>query len=458
MAKTKSRYICRQCGYTSSKWLGRCPECGTWNSFDEEITSAKPSRYGGMTTSGSPPIPLSQIEGGEGERISTGIGELDRVLGGGLVPGSVVLIGGDPGIGKSTLLLQASHRISESYAPCLYVTGEESPAQIKMRAGRLGIESDKLYILCETDVNAIKEHILNMKPSAVVIDSIQTVYKPEMESSPGSVSQVRESAADFTMLAKSLGPPTFLVGHVTKEGAIAGPKLVEHMVDTVLYFEGDRQHAYRILRATKNRFGSTNEIGIFEMRAEGLVEVENPSEVFLGERRLEISGTAVVSGIEGTRPILFELQALVVPSNMTIPRRTSTGVDHNRLSLLLAVLEKRVGLKVGGMDVFVNVTGGIRIDEPAVDLGIISAVVSSIRDIPIDPWTVIIGEVGLGGEVRGVSQAERRVNEAEKLGFKRVILPEANLKSLGFKTEVELFPVGNIYEALGVILTDNRRV
>ena len=458
MAKTKSQYICRECGYISSKWLGRCPECGTWNSFDEEIASAKPSRYGGMTTSGAPPTPLSQIKGGEGERISTGIGELDRVLGGGLVPGSVVLIGGDPGIGKSTLLLQTSHRISESYAPSLYVTGEESPAQIKMRAGRLGIESDKLYILCETDVNSIKEHILNMKPSAVVIDSIQTVYKPELESSPGSVSQVRESAADFTMLAKSLGPPTFLVGHVTKEGAIAGPKLVEHMVDTVLYFEGDRQHAYRILRATKNRFGSTNEIGIFEMRAEGLVEVENPSEVFLGERRHEISGTTVVSGIEGTRPILFELQALVVPSNMTIPRRTSTGVDHNRLSLLLAVLEKRVGLKVGGMDVFVNVTGGIRIDEPAVDLGLISAVVSSIRDIPVDPWTVIIGEVGLGGEVRGVSQVEKRVNEAEKLGFKRVILPEANLKSIGFETKIELLPVKSIYETLGLILTDKRRM
>ena len=454
MAKTRSRYVCRECGYISSKWLGRCPECGTWNSFDEEISSAKPSRYGGMTTSGAPPIPLSQIKGGGGERISTGIGELDRVLGGGLVPGSVVLIGGDPGIGKSTLLLQASHRISESYAPSLYVTGEESPAQIKMRAGRLGIESDKLHILCETDVNSIKEHILNMQPSAVVIDSIQTVYKPELESSPGSVSQVRESAAEFTMLAKSLGPPTFLVGHVTKEGAIAGPKLVEHMVDTVLYFEGDRQHAYRILRATKNRFGSTNEIGIFEMRAEGLVEVENPSEVFLGERRHEISGTTVVSGIEGTRPILFELQALVVPSNMTIPRRTSTGVDHNRLSLLLAVLEKRVGLKVGGMDVFVNVTGGIRIDEPAVDLGLISAVVSSIRDIPVDPWTVIIGEVGLGGEVRGVSQVEKRINEAEKLGFKRVILPEANIKSIGFETKIKLLPVKSIYETLGLILTD----
>ena len=456
MAKTRSRYICRECGYISSKWLGRCPECGTWNSFDEEVTSAKPTRYGGMTTSGAPPMPLSQIEGGEGERISTGIGELDRVLGGGLVPGSVILIGGDPGIGKSTLLLQAAHRISESYAPCLYVTGEESPAQIKMRAGRLGIESNKLFILCETDVNSIKEHISNMKPSAVVVDSIQTVYKPELESSPGSVTQVRESAADFTVLAKSLGPPTFLVGHVTKEGAIAGPKLVEHMVDTVLYFEGDRQHAYRILRATKNRFGSTNEIGIFEMRAEGLVEVENPSEVFLGERRHEISGTTVVSGIEGTRPILFELQALVVPSNMTIPRRTSTGVDHNRLSLLLAVLEKRVGLRVGQMDVFVNVTGGIRIEEPAADLGIISAVVSSIRDIPIDPWTVIIGEVGLGGEVRGVNQVEKRVNEAEKLGFKRVILPEANLKSLGSKTRIELLPVKNIYETLGLILTDRR--
>ncbi|RKY04166.1 DNA repair protein RadA [Candidatus Poribacteria bacterium] len=456
MAKPRTRFVCRECGYISPKWMGRCPECGEWNSFEEEV-APQPGALGRRppVPFRSEPVPLSSIEPAGAERLSTGIGELDRVLGGGLVPGSVVLIGGDPGIGKSTLLLQASARMSELHGTALYVTGEESLAQIKMRAERLSISSDRLYILCEMDVGSIKERIGELKPKVVVIDSIQAVYKPELESSPGSITQVRECAAEFTMLAKGTGTPFFLVGHVTKEGAIAGPKLVEHMVDTVLYFEGDKQHAYRILRAAKNRFGSTNEIGVFEMRSEGLVEVLNPSAVFLADREEGSPGSVVVAGVEGTRPILFELQALVVPTNATMPRRATSGVDRNRLALLLAVLEKRVGLKMSAMDVFVNVTGGLQVVEPGADLGVVAAIVSSARELPIDPGTVIIGEVGLSGEVRGVSQAGKRVSEASKLGFKRVIMPEANLRSIDSTDGVEVVPVRNIFQALSAVLSGN---
>jgi DNA repair protein RadA/Sms len=431
--------------------MGKCPDCGQWNTMVEErIEKPKP---GGRSSVGgsSEPLLLGDIKIGDEDRFITKIGELDRVLGGGIVAGSVVLIGGDPGIGKSTLVLQMLRQVSDLRGKALYVSGEESPSQIKMRAQRLGVKSENLYVLAETSLDEILRSADELQPQTIVIDSVQTVYTSELPSAPGSVGQVREVSGRLMLHAKRTGIPTFLIGHVTKDGAIAGPRVLEHIVDTVLYFEGDRGHAFRILRAVKNRFGSTNEIGVFEMKESGLAEVANPSELFLAERPKDATGSVVVSSLEGTRPILAELQALVAPSKLTMPRRTTIGVDYNRVSLLLAVLEKRVGMHLMGMDVFVNVVGGLKIDEPAVDLGVIAAVASSFRERPVPPDMVVMGEVGLAGEVRAISQAEARLKDASKLGFTRCILPAANLekieKSAGIK-KMELMGVRTVEEAM----------
>ena len=442
--KTKSLYTCQKCGYQSPKWLGKCPDCGAWNSLTEE-PEVKSSR--GQTGEHAKPVPLSQVKKDIQQRQSCGISELDRVLGGGLVQGSVVLIGGNPGIGKSTLLLQASAHLSRAAGRVLYVSAEESAEQIKLRSGRMGIDSDELYLLPETNIERIITHINHLKPRAVVVDSIQTVYTAAVESAAGSVSQVRESAGRLMMLAKGSGVPIFLVGHVTKDGALAGPRVLEHLVDTVLYFEGDSGHAFRILRAVKNRFGSTNEIGVFEMKDSGLCEVANPSELFLSERPIGASGSVVVAALEGTRPLLVELQALVSSTSFGNPRRTTIGVDHNRLALLVAVLEKKVGMHLSGMDIFMNAAGGVRLNEPSADLGIVMAVASSHLDKPVDPYTFFLGEIGLSGEVRAISQPEIRIREAAKLGFKRCILPAGNLKQVKVKG-VELTGVKRVEEAL----------
>jgi DNA repair protein RadA/Sms len=393
------------------------------------------------------PRPIGEIPQAADDRFSTGMGELDRVLGGGVVAGSMVLIGGDPGIGKSTLLLQAFQKISRD-RPVLYVSGEESPHQIKMRGERLGVDSRNLLILSETSLEEILKTAQSMRPRAIVIDSIQTVYTAQITSAPGSVSQIRESAAQLMVHAKQTNTPTFLVGHVTKDGSIAGPRILEHMVDTVLYFEGDKGHPYRILRAVKNRFGSTNEIGVFEMKSLGLEEVSNPSELFLSERPSNTAGSVVVSSIEGTRPILVELQALVSPTNFGLPRRMAIGVDPNRVSLLLAVLEKRAGLQLQGQDVFINVVGGMQIDEPAVDLGIVAAVASGFRERPLDPKILVLGEVGLGGEVRAIHQPEVRLREAAKMGFKQCLLPERNRARLSGVDGIDLIGIGTLRQAL----------
>lgn len=446
--KTKALYACQKCGYQSPKWLGKCPDCGTWNSLIEEIVSQSARFPAGETVK---PLPLSQVKRDLHQRFSCGISEFDRVLGGGLVKGSVVLIGGDPGIGKSTLLLQASAHISEVAGSVLYVSAEESPEQIKLRSLRLGINADRLYLLAETNIERIIAQITSLKPKVVIIDSIQTVFTAAIESAPGSVSQVRESAGRLMIIAKGSGTPIFLVGHVTKDGALAGPRVLEHLVDTVLYFEGDSGHAFRILRAAKNRFGSTNEIGVFEMKDIGLCEVANPSELFLAERPLGAAGSVVVAALEGTRPLLVELQALVSSSSFGNPRRTTIGVDHNRLALLVAVLEKKVGLHLSGHDIFMNAVGGVRLNEPAADLGMIMAVASSHLDKPVDPQTLFLGEVGLSGEVRAVSQPEIRIKEAAKLGFKRCILPAGSLSQVKVKG-IELAGVKKVEEALEAAL------
>jgi len=436
------------------KWLGRCPDCGEWNTFVEEkeapAKAAKEYRRG--QTSSRSPVPITQVSGQEEDRLAVGMPEFDRVLGGGIVPGSVVLIGGDPGIGKSTLLLQLSGKISAGSSTILYVTGEESTSQTRLRANRLGALSDNLYLLAETCLEDIIPHIEQLRPAAVIIDSIQTIYTQQLPSTPGSIGQVREVAAELMGLAKGWQIPIFLIGHVTKEGAIAGPKALEHMVDTVLYFEGERGHSFRILRAVKNRFGSTNEIGVFEMVSNGLVEVSNPSEIFLAERPKGASGSIVVSSVEGTRPILVELQALVTPTNLGTPRRMVTGLDYNRVALMIAVLEKRAGFHLFGEDIFLNIAGGVKIEEPAVDLGIALAIASSFRDKPIDNHTVAIGEVGLTSEVRGVPQLELRVREAAKLGFQRAIVPRSNMLKLKDPLPIALVPVTNIKEALEELL------
>jgi DNA repair protein RadA/Sms len=447
MAKAKIKYICSNCGYESLRWLGKCPECDEWNSFTEEILETNRRKASPVSQKISVPK-ISDISATEDERIKTGIDEFDRVLGGGLMPGSVILLGGDPGIGKSTLAMQAASRIN---AKVLYVTGEESSKQIKLRAERLKIKSDVFYILPETSMNTIIASIKNVNPSLVIIDSIQTMYRSEFENSPGTITQIRESTSLLMDEAKRNHFCVIIIGHVTKEGMIAGPKILEHIVDTVIQFEGESHHSFRILRAQKNRFGSTNEIGIFEMHEDGLVEVKNPSELFLSERGEKISGSVVTASIEGTRPLLLEVQALVTPSNYGNPQRVATGFDYRRLSILLAVLEKRGGYRLSANNVFLNMAGGVKIDEPAVDLAVCCSITSSLLDKPADDSAVVIGEVGLGGEIRSVGNIEKRIAETEKLGFKKIIIPSNNLKSIKTKNSVKIIPINSLSEAISNI-------
>ncbi len=448
MSKTKIKFICANCGFESLKWLGKCPSCEEWNSFSEELveerkSSAKRSNIPQEVKTLNSITELSE------ERIKFGINEFDRVLGGGIIHGSAVLIGGDPGIGKSTLVLQAIGKLREKV---LYVTGEESLRQIKLRAKRLKITSENILLLAETDLDLITATIKEVQPAIVVIDSIQTVYLPDLENAPGTVTQIRECTNFIMQFAKKTGFSALIIGHVTKEGIIAGPKILEHIVDTVLQFEGERNHSYRILRATKNRFGSTNEIGIFEMHENGLEEVKNPSEIFLSERDENVNGSVVTSSIEGTRPVLLEVQALVTPSNYGNPQRVATGFDYRRLSILLAVLEKRANLRISSHNVFLNMAGGIRIEEPAVDLAVCCSIASSFMDKPAKTDMLIIGEVGLGGEIRSVGHIDKRIQEAEKLGFKSVVLPKNNLKSIKQNSKIKLIPVDSIIKAINIVL------
>ena len=456
MPRTHAQFVCQQCGSVSAKWLGRCPDCDQWNTFVEEVVRVTAASKQSFAATVGQARAISEIEVGTNHRASTGIGEFDRVLGGGMVPGSVVLIGGDPGIGKSTLLTQVSSLLSRN-DKVLYVSGEESPEQIKLRAERLGLSAGNLYLLPETDIREIEASIGSLKPGAVVIDSIQTMYDPALESAPATVSQVRSCTGVLTRIAKSTNICVFIVGHVTKEGAIAGPRVLEHMVDTVLYFEGDRHQTYRILRAVKNRFGSTDELGIFEMREEGLIEVANPSEILLSERPLHGPGSVVAATIEGTRPLLVEVQALVAPSYFAAPRRMATGVDFNRTMLILAVLEKRVGLTLANQDVFVNVAGGVKVIEPALDLAIAVAVASNLRELAVDPSTVVLGEIGLAGEVRGVSQIEKRIREAARLGFERAIVPAHSILKAGKSKDIKLVGVETVYRGVEAAIGDFRR-
>ena len=451
MAKAKkSVYFCQNCGHEESKWIGQCPMCKEWNTFAEEkVVSTKGQKSSGEKQVQA--VTLSSVTTDEDERMKTELVELDRVLGGGIVPGSLVLVGGDPGIGKSTLLLQVCQKLSAMNKKVLYISGEESLKQIKLRANRMGEFSENLYLLCETSLNLIQTAIEREKPDVVVIDSIQTMYNEEIGSAPGSVSQVRESTNVFMQLAKGMNIAIFIVGHVTKEGTVAGPRVLEHMVDTVLYFEGDRHASYRILRGVKNRFGSTNEIGVFEMRKEGLVEVENPSEFMLSGKPENASGSVVACAMEGTRPMLMEIQALVCKSNFGMPRRTAAGIDYNRVNLLMAVLEKRVGLPLSGYDAYVNIAGGIRMNEPAVDLGIIMAVASSYKNRPVSEDTIVFGEVGLSGEVRAVTMPEQRVAEAKKLGFKVCVVPEVSLKSIGKVEGIEVIGVKSVNQTMNLL-------
>ena len=450
MSKLQSKYVCQNCGYESPRWVGKCPNCSEWNTFVEELVQKVSARKIVKGTS-IKATPLNEVDIIEDQRLTTSIDEFDRVLGGGIVLGSVVLLGGDPGVGKSTLMMQLAAELKNSVV--LYISGEESAKQIKLRAERLNFKSvDSFLVLAETNVDVIAEVIERTPPDVIIVDSIQTMFRPQYESSPGSVGQVRESTALFTRIAKDKSIPIFLIGHVTKEGVIAGPKVIEHMVDTVLQFEGERHYAYRILRAIKNRFGSTNEIGVFEMRDTGLQEVKNPSEVFLSERSFGASGSTVVASVEGTRPILIEVQALVTPTSYGVPQRNTTGFDYRRLGLLIAVLEKRLGIMLGQHDVFVNIAGGVRVDEPAVDLGIATSIISSLRDRSIDSQIVAVGEIGLGGEVRTVSQIEKRVQEAAKLGFQRILLPKNNLKGLLRSNGIELVGIERIEDAVKILL------
>jgi DNA repair protein RadA/Sms len=453
--KIKINYICQNCGYTSPRWIGKCPSCEQWNTFEESIAETRRSKSSKETSARNVQAavrPLADVKEREDRnRTATGIGELDRVLGGGIVGGSVMLIGGDPGIGKSTLMLQIAGKLTSK--KFLYVSGEESPSQIKMRADRLGVNVSNFYVLPETNLETISAAIDLEKPDIVVVDSIQTVFIPELESSPGTITQLRESTSYLIKIAKSTDIPIFIVGHITKDGTIAGPKAIEHMVDVVLQFEGERTHFYRVLRGIKNRFGSTNEIGIFEMSESGLKEVPNPSEVFLSQRNYGASGCVISSAIEGTRPILIEVQALVSSSSYGMPQRTSMGFDYKRLNILTAVLEKKLGLFLNKHDIFLNIAGGVKIDETAVDLAAAMSIFSSFKDVPVDSETVIIGEVGLAGEIRTVSNIEKRINEAEKLGFKRIILPKNNLKHLNLKKyKIQISGVERIKDAANILV------
>lgn len=449
----KTVFSCQACGYQSPKWMGRCPDCGKWDTLLEEVQSSKPFQpFGGMTTATFPePVPIDAVEFEHEERLSTGIREFDRALGGGLVSGSLVLIGGDPGIGKSTLMLQALHGLAKNKHKVLYVSGEESVQQMRIRSRRLTADASDLLVVSEIDVSAILAMIVKTQPRVLVIDSIQTMFSSDLTSAPGSVSQVRESAMKLMLMAKKTGIPTLLVGHVTKDGAIAGPRLLEHMVDTVLYFEGDRNHVFRILRAVKNRFGSTNEIGVFEMKEKGLEEVVNPSAVFLSERSANVPGSVVTTSMEGTRPILVELQALASSTHLGTPRRTILGLDQNRVALLVAVMEKKLGMHLMGHDIFMNVTGGIRVDEPAVDMGIVAAIASSFIDKPVRDNALVLGEVGLTGEVRPVGQVETRVAEAKKMGFTRCLVPEINLKRMSDIDGIDLVGIRTVADAVEIL-------
>lgn len=455
MAKARTTaFFCKECGYESAKWMGQCPGCRQWNTLVEEpivkktVTAAAERMRGGAAVS---PSALSDIAMDEEKRTLTGMRELDRVLGGGIVSGSLILVGGDPGIGKSTLLLQVCRSTAAQGKKVLYISGEESLKQVKMRANRIGTFTGPLYFLAETNLDRMQQAIEDMKPDIVIVDSIQTMYREDISSAPGSVSQIRESTNLLLSIAKGKGITIFLVGHVTKEGVVAGPRVLEHMVDTVLYFEGDRNAVYRILRAVKNRFGSTNEIGVFEMRQEGLQEVENPSEYMLSGRPIQASGSVVTCAIEGTRPILLEIQALISQTGFGMPRRTSAGTDYNRVNLLLAVLEKRAGMNLSQCDAYINITGGIKVNEPALDLGIVLAVMSSFRDTAVDEKTLVFGEVGLAGEVRAVSMAQQRVNEAVKLGFTTCVLPAVSMPNLEVPQGIRCVGIRKVGDLLELI-------
>ncbi|MDO4620872.1 MAG: DNA repair protein RadA [Lachnospiraceae bacterium] len=454
MAKTqKSVFFCQNCGHESSKWMGQCPACHEWNTFAEEkvVSTKGSSARKAASLSKNVPTRIRDISLSQDARYTTGSKELDRVLGGGIVHGSLILIGGDPGIGKSTLLLQTCRNLAAQGRKVLYISGEESLQQIRMRAERIGESPESLFLLAETNLGEIRETIEREKPDVCIIDSVQTMYSEDVTSAPGSVSQVREATAVFLMLSKALGISIFLVGHVTKDGAVAGPRVLEHMVDTVLYFEGDRHASYRILRAAKNRFGSTNEIGVFEMRDTGLAEVPNPSEYMLSGKPEGASGSVVSCSMEGTRPVLLEIQALIIKTSFGMPRRTAVGTDYNRVNMLMAVLERRCGVSLSSCDAYINIAGGIRMNEPAVDLGIALAIVSGYRDIPIGDRVIAFGEVGLSGEVRSVSQAAQRVQEAAKLGFENILLPRSSAKSVKAPAGVTLCPVGTLREAIGAV-------
>lgn len=454
MKKNASVFFCQECGYESAKWLGQCPACHEWNTFAEEPkvnTSRGKMASPGRRSEAKEPVSLKHIDSDSQDRISTGMAELDQVLGGGIVSGSLVLVGGDPGIGKSTLLLQVCRNLADRLEQVLYISGEESLQQIKLRAVRIGEFSDSLKLLCETNLSDIEAVVLKNRPQVVIIDSIQTMFQEEISSAPGSVSQVREATGVLMRLAKEQNIAIFIVGHVTKEGTVAGPRVLEHMVDTVLYFEGDRHASYRILRGVKNRFGSTNEIGVFEMTDIGLREVSNPSEYMLSGKPEGASGSVVVCMMEGTRPMLLEVQALVCRTNFGLPRRTAAGMDYNRLNLLMAVLEKRLNLPLSSYDAYVNIAGGVRLSEPALDLGLVLAIISSYRDVPIPDKTLVFGEVGLSGEVRAVGMAQQRVQEAKRLGFDRIILPKSSLSQLKSITGIRLEGVSTVRDAMEVL-------
>jgi len=450
MKKTETIFACQNCGHQSRKWLGKCPECGEWNSLVEE--RAQPTRKSGARSGFKlrdvAAVPFTEIEPQDDVRISSGVTEFDRVLGGGIVPGTLVLIAGDPGIGKSTLLLQVADQLSASNTLVLYVSGEESERQIKLRGERLGITATNVYLLPETNLENMFHEIERLKPGAIILDSIQTVFSSLIESAPGSVSQVREVAHQFLLLAKNRAIPVFLIGHITKDGSIAGPKALEHIVDTVLYFEGERHHNHRIVRATKNRFGAANEVGVFEMTGAGLIPVANPSQMFLQERPQNVAGSIVTACMEGTRPLLVEIQALVSGSKYGTGRRMTQGVDQNRVALLIAMLERRVGLQLGGDDVFVNIAGGLEVDEPAVDLGVVSAIASSFKNVTVDPHTAVFGEVGLTGEVRGAMQPGVRVKEAQALGFKKIVMPASNVGGMERLLGMRVIGVRSVDEAI----------